>query len=168
MAGTALLHVHHAVPAIGTVFTTHATMLGRSLAGTGKLPLAGLEGRTPEQAARDADIVAKHSLEGVTARTADVFTTVSAVTAEEAEAFHRRRATPILPNGLDLDVIDTLASKGPRPFVERRLRDLAARFLGLPVDDHLMIATSGRYEFHNKACAPSARARPSRCRGTRT
>ncbi len=87
----------------------------------------------PEQAARDVDIVAKHSLEGVTARTADVFTTVSAVTAEEAEAFHRRRATPILPNGLDLDVIELLASKGPRALVEHKLRDLAARFLGAPV-----------------------------------
>jgi glycogen phosphorylase/synthase len=150
MAGTALLHVHQSVPAIGTVFTTHATMLGRALAGTGMLPLAGLEGRAPEQAARDLDIVAKHSLEGVTARTADVFTTVSAVTAHEAEAFHRRRATPILPNGLDLDVIDALASKGARPFVERRLRDLAARFLGVGVADHLMVASSGRYEFHNK------------------
>jgi phosphorylase/glycogen(starch) synthase len=150
MAGTALLHAHQHAPAIGTVFTTHATMLGRAIAGRGHSPLAGLAGRTPEEAAREVDVTAKHSLEGVTARTADVFTTVSAVTAQEAEAFHRRRATPILPNGLDFDVIDALADKADRGLVRRRLRDLAARFLGAEVDDHLMVATSGRYEFHNK------------------
>ncbi|HVR28343.1 MAG TPA: alpha-glucan family phosphorylase [Thermoanaerobaculia bacterium] len=150
MAGTALLHAHQNAPAIGTVFTTHATILGRSLGGRGHTPVAGLEGRTPEQAARDVDVTAKHSLEGVTARIADVFTTVSAVTAHEAEVFHRRRATPILPNGLDFDVLDALAGRADRELVERRLRDLAARFLGSPVDDHLVVATSGRYEFHNK------------------
>ncbi|MCZ6574561.1 MAG: alpha-glucan family phosphorylase [Planctomycetota bacterium] len=150
MTGSGMLYLQKKVPAIGTVFTTHATMLGRSIASRGDEPIAGLGERTPEEAADEMGIRAKHSLEGACARIADVFTTVSEVTAEEAERFHRRRPQPILPNGIDLEVMAELQGETPRDEVERRLRDLAASFLGEPVDDAALLAVSGRYEFHNK------------------
>jgi glycogen phosphorylase/synthase len=151
MAATALLHLHQQVPEIATVFTTHATVLGRALASTGHDPAAGLVGQSPEQAAREGGVAAKHSLEGVAARESDVFTTVSGVTAQEAELFHRRRASPILPNGIDLAVIDRLAAEHPRDRARAALLDLASRFLGSPPPaDVVLVGTSGRYEFHNK------------------
>ncbi|MEW6073557.1 MAG: alpha-glucan family phosphorylase [Planctomycetota bacterium] len=150
MTGSAMLYLKKSVPAMGTVFTTHATMLGRALSSHGRSPEGGLGGRNPAELASEQMVVAKHSLEGVCAREADVFTTVSEVTAREAKLLHGRAASPILTNGIDLSVLDEMA--GPRTRVEARriLSQMAASFLGEPVDDALFLGTSGRYEFHNK------------------
>ncbi len=150
MTGSGALWLKKHDPSVGTVFTTHATMLGRSLASRGKSPVDGLEGRTPEEAARAVVVVAKHSMEVVCAREADVFTTVSGVTADEAEVLLGRRPNPILPNGIDLAVVDELAGNTSREAARAKLLDLAARMVGEDVSDALLVGTSGRYEFHNK------------------
>ncbi|MGA0058691.1 MAG: alpha-glucan family phosphorylase [Planctomycetota bacterium] len=152
MTGSALLHARRHVPAIGTVFTTHATALGRTLSSLGHSPESGLGERTPEDLAREHGMRAKHSIETVSAREADVFTTVSQVTAKEAELLLGRAAVPILPNGIDLDVVDELATRGGEtPAVRARLEDFATRFLGISnAKEAAFVAISGRYEFHNK------------------
>ena len=150
MTGAGMLYLKEAEPTIGTVFTTHATMLGRSISSGGKSPAEGLAGRSPEEAAEAHNIKAKHSMESVCAREADVFTTVSSITADEAELFFHRRAAPLLPNGIDLEVIDELAGSASAPEAEARLRDLARRFLGEDASDAALVCISGRYEFHNK------------------
>ncbi len=150
MTGSGALWLKKHDRSVGTVFTTHATMLGRSLASRGKSPVDGLEGRTPGEAARAVGVVAKHSMEVVCAREADAFTTVSGVTADEAEVLLGRRSNPILPNGIDLDVVDELAGGATRDEARQQLLDLAARMVGGDVSDALLVGTSGRYEFHNK------------------
>jgi len=150
MTAAGLLWLQKNDPSAGKIFTTHATILGRSIASTGKAPVDGLAGRTPAEAARVFGVVAKHSMETVCAREADAFTTVSGVTADEAEVLLGRRANPILPNGIDLDVVDELAGGTTRAQARARLFDLATRFLGIDVSDAALVATSGRYEFHNK------------------
>ena len=150
LTGAGLLHLKTEAPEIGTVFTTHATILGRSISAGGKTPEAGLEGRTPEEAAEAHGVRAKHSMESVCARAADVFTTVSGITAREAELFHRRKAEPLLPNGIDLDVIDELAGSAQRARAESELRTLARRMCGEDLSRALLLCVSGRYEFHNK------------------
>ncbi|HVS20171.1 MAG TPA: alpha-glucan family phosphorylase, partial [Planctomycetota bacterium] len=92
----------------------------------------------------------KHSMEKVCAREADVFTTVSEITAGEAELFFARRPEPVLPNGIDLDVIDELCAGVTRETARGALADLARRFLGRDVSRALFVMLSGRYEFHNK------------------
>ncbi|MFN6193831.1 MAG: glycogen/starch synthase, partial [Planctomycetota bacterium] len=114
MTGAALLYLQERIPSIGTVFTTHATMLGRALASLGitsdpKAADKGLGGKSVDELARQHGVQAKHSLEGVCARKADVFTTVSSITAAEAELLHRRKVDVLLPNGIDLAVVDQLA-----------------------------------------------------------
>jgi phosphorylase/glycogen(starch) synthase len=94
MTGASLLYLQERIPSIGTVFTTHATMLGRALASLGITPDPnagdkGLGGKTVEELARQHGVQAKHSLEGVCARKADVFTTVS--------GDHRRRGRVAAP-----------------------------------------------------------------------
>lgn len=150
MTASALLHLMRTAPSLGTVFTTHATMLGRAMSSVGHSPADGLGDQTSEELARTHHVIAKHSIEGVCARRADVFTTVSEITADEAETLHGRRPDPLLPNGIDLEVIDELAGAAPRDHVRARLRDVAHRFLGEDVSDATMLAISGRYEFHNK------------------
>lgn len=154
MTGAALLELHDRIPSIGTVFTTHATILGRSLASLGTLPdpSAGardLGGKTPSELAEAHGVKAKHSLEGVAARAADVFTTVSELTAAEAELLHGRQPEPLLPNGLDLDVIDELAA-GDRLATRRSLARIAGALVGDDVQDAAFLALAGRYEVHNK------------------
>ena len=84
MTGATLLHLRRRTPAIGTVFTTHATMLGRALSSLGQSPLDGLGDDAVADLAETHNVSAKHSIEGIAAREADVFTTVSEVTADEA------------------------------------------------------------------------------------
>lgn len=150
MTGSALLYLKKRLPSIGTIFTTHATMLGRALSSLGHSPEDGLGGETAEELARTHGVVAKHSIEGICARESDVFTTVSEITAKEAELLHRRAPEPLLPNGIDLEVVDALAGPVLREEARTRIRSLTNKFLGENVDDALLLAISGRYEFHNK------------------
>jgi glycogen phosphorylase/synthase len=154
MTGAALLYLGERIPSIGTVFTTHATMLGRALASLGITPDhhaadKGLGGKSVAELAEAHGVQAKHSLEGVCARKADVFTTVSAITAAEAELLHERKVAPLLPNGIDLTVIDELA-KGDRNQTRKDLARIAQALLGEDVQDAAFFALAGRYEFHNK------------------
>ncbi len=157
MTGSALLHLSVQVPEIATVFTTHATVLGRAISSNGRNPDDGLEPDEVLELARGEGVTAKHSMEGAAARAADVFTTVSQVTAREAETLHRRAPTPILPNGIDPRVLDELVGGAAgRASAREALTDLARRFLGMPDLDHAthgsaaFVCVSGRYEFHNK------------------
>ncbi len=154
MTAAALLYLQDRIPSIGTVFTTHATMLGRALASLGITPDPGsddngLGGRTPAELAATHNVQAKHSLEGVAARKADVFTTVSAITGKEAELLHERRPAPLLPNGIDLEVIGELAGDD-RAAVRQDLARIASAMAGEDVSDFAFVAIAGRYEFHNK------------------
>ena len=150
MTASGLLHLKEVLPQVGTIFTTHATMLGRALSSTGDLPRVALAGRTPAEAAREIGVPAKHSMEGVAAKAADVFTTVSGVTADEAELLHERRPDPILPNGIDLEWVQHLANTTGREEARQRLTQVASALVGEDVSDAAFLATSGRYEFHNK------------------
>ncbi|MCE9595253.1 MAG: alpha-glucan family phosphorylase [Planctomycetes bacterium] len=150
MTGAGLLYLEEKCPEVGSIFTTHATVLGRALSSTGRSPEQGLNGRTVDDLAQELGVRAKHSIEGVCAHTADVFTTVSEITAREAKLFFGRDADPLLPNGIDLDVIDELAGGFPRKVAEPRMREFAHRFLGQDVSDAIFVCLSGRYEYHNK------------------
>jgi phosphorylase/glycogen(starch) synthase len=101
MSAGAILHLQTAAPEIGTVFTTHATMLGRSLAGRRADPnfYQSLPDVDPLVAAKELNVSSKHSMESVAAREADVFTTVSEITALECEHLLGRKPDVILPNG---------------------------------------------------------------------
>lgn len=168
MTAAGLLYLKQSAPGIGTVFTTHATVLGRAIASGGVPPLNGLNGSSPEQVAENCGVRAKHSLESVAARVADVFTTVSALTADEAERLLGRRADPVTPNGIDLSVMDALAHGTSADTARAAIVNVAEKFLGGPIGDAALAAISGRYEFHNKGidllldAANEMRARPGR------
>ncbi|OGP83680.1 MAG: carbohydrate phosphorylase [Deltaproteobacteria bacterium RBG_16_58_17] len=152
MTGAGLLGLKKRVPEIGTVFTTHATMLGRALAGAGVDIYTTMDDISPQREASAHNITAKCSLETVSAREADCFTTVSEITASEAKNFLGRTPDLITPNGLDMESIPDLAADRA-PALESRTQLLAAagRFLrrDFPAETRIMLI-SGRYEFKNK------------------
>ncbi|MGV8081542.1 MAG: alpha-glucan family phosphorylase [Syntrophales bacterium] len=152
MCGAGLLYLKRRIPEIATVFTTHATILGRTLSGTGMDLYGSMEHLSPQKEAETHNISAKFSLEQVAAREADCFTTVSEITALEARNILGRSPDVITPNGLDMENIpDLTEDREPAEASRKVLLEAAGRFLhrDLPADTRLFL-TSGRYEFHNK------------------
>ncbi|MCB0217471.1 MAG: alpha-glucan family phosphorylase [Chloroflexi bacterium] len=168
LTGAGLLYLHDHCPEIGQVFTTHATVVGRAVTASGRRLSDALVEQSPAVLAQALGVPAKHSLERAAARRADAFTTVSAITAAEAEPLFGRRPDPLTPNGIDPNVIAELAGGSSRVQARSRLQDLLERYLGCRLDGALLVASSGRYEFHNKGydllihAAAQIDARPGR------
>lgn len=150
MAAASLLHLKTAAPEIGTVFTTHATMLGRSLADRTADPnfYETLPTIDTENTARELEVASKHSMETVTAREVDVFTTVSEITAIECEHLLERRPDVVLPNGFGARPVPPDAKQKAR----EDLFNLAELTTGdtYDRDGTLIFALAGRYEYVNK------------------
>ena len=152
MMGAGALYIKKNVPKIATIFTTHATSIGRSIAGNNR-PLYGhLHEYNGDQMARELNMEAKHSIEKHTALNVDCFTTVSDVTAKECAQFLQRQPDVVTPNGFEKDFIPTgEAYDKAREKARGVLLNVAEKTLGYPVhNDALLIATSGRYEYKNK------------------
>jgi len=152
MTGTGILYIEKFVPWIATSFTTHATVLGRCIAGNSR-PLYGkMKDYNPVQVAREFNVVAKQSLEKLSAIEADVFTTVSGITSKECSLFLGKDVDIVTPNGFEDSFVP------PKEIFEERrqnarakLRKVAEAVLGYELPDNCMfIANSGRYEFRNK------------------
>lgn len=152
MTGTGILYLKKEAPQITTSFTTHATVLGRAIAGNNQ-PLYGkIATYNPDDKAREFNVVAKQSLEKISAQVADCATTVSGITATECLHFLGKEVDVITPNGFEEDFVP----KGNDFDAKRKTaRESLIRTAGLILneklnDDCLIIGTSGRYEFKNK------------------
>lgn len=150
--GMGLLYIKWKVPYVGTLFTTHATSIGRSICGNGKPLYDYLPAYNGDQMARELNMESKHSLEKAAAHAADCFTTVSDVTAAECEQLLERRPDIVTPNGFPADWAPTkLRQKRARSAAREAMLNVGSKLTGrtLP-EDTFIIATSGRCEFHNK------------------
>ena len=130
MCGAGILALKQLAPSMGTVFTTHATVLGRAMAGSGVDIYARMSEISPSQEAYRYNVTAKCSMETVSAREADVFTTVSGITAEEARVFLGRTPDVITDNGLDLSSIRDYSADRDAALANRaRLLEPVSRLL---------------------------------------
>lgn len=152
MTGLGVLYINKHLPEVGTVFTTHATSIGRSIAGNNKPLYDYLFAYNGDQMSWELNMQSKHSIEKQTAHYVDCFTTVSDITANECKELLDRPVDFVLPNGFD----DNFVPKGAtftqkRKAARKRLLDVANALLGTQLDDDtLIVSTSGRYEFRNK------------------
>lgn len=151
MLGMGALYIKDRLPKIGTLFTTHATSIGRSIAGNGKPLYNYLSAYDSDQMARELNMVAKHSVEKTAAKNVDCFTTVSDITARECKQLLHREAF-VTPNGFEKDFIPVgKAHETKRAKARKALISTAEKLLGYELDtDALLVATSGRYEYRNK------------------
>ncbi|MDO5523345.1 MAG: glycogen/starch synthase [Bacteroidia bacterium] len=150
--GMGALYIKKYVPKIATVFTTHATGMGRSIAGNG-LPLYNnLKSYNGDQMARQLNMVAKHSIEKKAAQQVDCFTTVSDITAQECAQFLQRHPDVVTPNGFEKGFIPKgLNYRRTRKKARETLLNVAEKLLGHNVHpDALLVGISGRYEYKNK------------------
>lgn len=141
-----------------TVFTTHATVLGRALSNSQHDLLSMIEsGQIDDEGlAEELGVKAKHDMEKAAARESDVFTTVSHVTGEEASVIHGIEPDKILPNGFNVEDYPSLEDlsvnhKKQKDEVKEFLHSYFDPYYPLNLDqDPRIFFTSGRYEFYNK------------------
>lgn len=155
MAGFALLYLKKKKAKIGTVFTTHATMLGRSIAGNNFDLYNSLDKINPEEEAYKLKIQSKFLTERACAHTADAFTTVSEITALEAEKLLGRRADVLVLNGLDISKFPTIEETSIKHItVRERIREFLTYYFfpyyTIDLQHNLIYFIVGRYEFRNK------------------
>ncbi len=150
--GMGLLYVKDKMPEVATVFTTHATSIGRSICGNGKPLYDYLKGYNGDQMARELNMEAKHSLEKAAATQADCFTTVSDITALECEQLLERKPDVVTPNGFEPNFVPSKSKfKVCRHAARRTLLEVASALTGNEYsDDTFIICTSGRCEYRNK------------------
>ena len=152
MTGLGLLYIHKHVPEIATVFTTHATSIGRSIAGNNKPLYDYFTGYNGNQMAVELNMQSKHSIERQTAQYVDCFTTVSEITARECAQLLDKPVDVVLPNGFENNFVPKGVSfTRKRKEARKRLLLIANELTGEHLDDStLIVSTSGRYEFRNK------------------
>lgn len=155
MSATALPDIRLAKLPMATVFTTHATQLGRFLA----MESADYQERIPltdwRATAQRFRIEPQAMFERLAARDAHVFTTVSETTAQECEALLGRKPDVILPNGLNIERFVALHEfqNLHRVFKEKIHQFVIGHFFPsytFDLDRTLYFFTSGRYEYGNK------------------
>lgn len=152
MTGSGVLYLKKNAPQIATSFTTHATVLGRCLAGNNFPLYSKMENLNADQLANDFNVRAKFSLEKVSASNADVFTTVSEITNRECKIFLNKDADEITPNGFDDSFVP---AKEEFRALRTKAREILCNHIEKtcgyrPKDDSLFVLNSGRYEFRNK------------------
>ena len=152
MTGLGLLYLQNKVPQIASIFTTHATSIGRSIAGNNKPLYDYLFAYNGDQMASELNMQSKHSIEKQTAKYVDCFTTVSDITANECKELLDKPVDVVLPNGFENNFVPKGAQfTKKRKAARKRLLEVANALMGTDLDDDtLIVSTSGRYEFRNK------------------
>jgi glycogen(starch) synthase len=155
MAATPIPRIRHLGIPVSTVFTTHATQLGRYVASNDPNFYSNLPWINPDEAARHFMIWSKYAIERAAAHASHIFTTVSEVTAREAEHLLGRKPDFVLPNGLNTHQFTALHEfqNLHLKYKERIHEFVMGHFFpsySFDLDRTLYFFTSGRYEYLNK------------------
>ncbi|PLW80129.1 hypothetical protein C0585_04405 [Candidatus Woesearchaeota archaeon] len=155
LAGISLLYLKREKPDIPTVFTTHATMLGRSIAGSGEPLYSMIDSINPYEEAKKRGVIDKFTTEKACAKACDIFTTVSEITGYEAEKLLGRKPEVLVLNGLDINKFPTFEETS---IMHRRTRDDLREFFSyyfmpyykVDLKNSLNFFIFGRNEYKNK------------------
>lgn len=159
ISGGGLLYLKCKKMDIATVFTTHATMLGRTLCGSGvnlyELINERMNHTKSTDLAKRYGVADKHGVEMACARNADVFTTVSEITGREAQFLLEKEPDMLLPNGLDMDKYPemdelTILRRKYRVRTREFLTAYFCRYYPMDMFNFRSMFLSGRYEMFNK------------------
>ena len=154
-AGVALPVLKQRAAPVSTIFTTHATLVGRALCAANKDLYERLPEFDAEAVAREHGFQHRFLIERAAAQAADVFTTVSGITAMEAEHFLGRAADCVLPNGLN---VERFTAAHEFQNLHLRAKEQIHKFVmghffpsyTFDLTQTLYLFTAGRYEYRNK------------------
>lgn len=148
-----IFYLREHCPKIGTLFTTHATGIGRSIAGNGKPLYDYFTGYNGDQMAEELNMVSKHSVEKMAAHWADCFTTVSDITAKECAQLLDKPVDIVTPNGFEPGFVPNTKKEfdSKRAAARKTLIRVAESQLGGKVPQNsLLLCIAGRQEWKNK------------------
>ena len=151
--GAGLLYLRNSSFPVATVFTTHATMIGRSICGNNYALYDNLAEFNGDEMAKRLNVVSRHSLESKSAEYADVFTTVSDITARECAQLLGRKVDIVTPNGFEPSFTPSTEEEynEKRKIAKAKLREVAGAMCGKSVaEDAMFVGIGGRYEYRNK------------------
>jgi len=155
MASLPILDITREKMPVETVFTTHATQLGRHLAINSPLFYAHLPFFSWEEEAKRFGVVTEAAIEYGCAQKCSVFTTVSEVTARECKHLLKRAPEVILPNGLNIQRFEALHEfQNLHALYKENLNEFVMghffQSYAFDLNKTLYFFTSGRYEYKNK------------------
>lgn len=138
-----------------TIFTTHATLLGRYLCAGSVDFYNNLDKFDVDYEAGKRGIYHRYCIERAAAHSADVFTTVSHITAYEAEHLLKRKPDGVLPNGLNVVKFQAVHEfQNLHAEKKNKINDFVrGHFYGqlnFSLDNTLYFFIAGRYEYRNK------------------
>lgn len=154
-AGVGLIAIRTKKIDVSTVFTTHATLLGRYLC-AGKLDFYNnLSSFNCDEEAGKRQIYHRYCLERAASHLTHVFTTVSDITGLEAEHLLKKKPDVITPNGLNVIKFSALHEfQNLHALAKEKINEFVrGHFYGhydFDLDKTLYFFTAGRYEFSNK------------------
>jgi len=155
LSGTGLLYLKKKNVKIATVFTTHATVLGRTLA-SANIDLYNVWNKiNPDEEVYKHNVESKHLIEKNSAAFADAFTTVSEITGMEASYLLKKKPDVLLPNGLDISKFPSFEDITIKHSIQRdRIREFMLYYFfpyyTFDTKETLIYFIAGRYEFHDK------------------
>ncbi|KAG1614607.1 hypothetical protein G6F46_006830 [Rhizopus delemar] len=155
LAGVAIPLIKTRKIDVTTVFTTHATLLGRYLCAGSVDFYNNLQKFDVDQEAGKRGIYHRYCIERGAAHCADVFTTVSHITAYESEHLLKRKPDGVLPNGLNVVKFQAVHEfQNKHALSKEKINDFVrGHFYGhydFDLDNTVYFFTAGRYEFRNK------------------
>lgn len=161
LAGAGLLYLKLKKVHIGTVFTTHATALGRSLMSFDfdlqKAVSSGIKNKTTAdvQLAFQRKVEGKHLMESACAKNSDVFTTVSEPMSNEVQFILGKKPDVITPNALDFTKFPAVKQvikmkQENKDDLNNLLISMFCPYYAIELKDKLLVYISGRYEMKNK------------------
>jgi phosphorylase/glycogen(starch) synthase len=152
MTGSGILYLKKHLPSVATCFTTHATVLGRSIAGSGFPLYSDISQYDGDDCSYKFNVRSKFSMEKLSVVEADAVTSVSEITNIECKQFFEKGADAITTNGFDGGWIpEGKEFEQKRKNARAKLQHVTSALLNSPVpDDAVYVINSGRYEFRNK------------------
>uniref|UniRef100_UPI0037E71648 glycogen [starch] synthase, liver isoform X1 n=1 Tax=Semicossyphus pulcher TaxID=241346 RepID=UPI0037E71648 len=140
---------------MATIFTTHATLLGRYLCAGNADFYNNLDKFDIDKEAGERQIYHRYCLERAAVHCAHVFTTVSQITAVEAHHMLHRKPDVVTPNGLNVKKFSAVhefqnlhATSKAR--IQEFVRGHFYGHLDFNLEKTLFFFIAGRYEFSNK------------------
>ncbi|GAN07371.1 family 3 glycosyltransferase [Mucor ambiguus] len=155
LAGVAIPLIKKRKIDITTIFTTHATLLGRYLCAGSVDFYNNLRDFDVDHEAGKRGIYHRYCIERGAAHCSDVFTTVSHITAYESEHLLKRKPDGVLPNGLNVVKFQAVHEfQNKHALNKEKINDFVrGHFYGhydFDLDNTVYLFTAGRYEFRNK------------------
>ncbi|KAG7234510.1 hypothetical protein INR49_004525 [Caranx melampygus] len=140
---------------MATVFTTHATLLGRYLCAGSADFYNNLDKFDIDKEAGERQIYHRYCLERAAVHCAHVFTTVSQITAVEANHMLHRKPDVVTPNGLNVKKFSAMHEfqnlhSTNKARIQEFVRGHFYGHLDFNLEKTLFFFIAGRYEFSNK------------------